>query len=205
MRIEPREKILLKGDTFTVNIVVESSEPTNVFAGEVHFDPEILYIKGIDYNTSIADLWAELPWYSNGDGTLKFAGGTTRAGGFSGSDTLITIEFETLREGDGIISIHTPRVLRHDGLGTDIELAQSRDALFTVAETMPNLITEKSEESTYRVAESAPSTDLNGDGKQSLADISIFMLHITSDDPQYDFNLDGDVTIKDLNILLDAE
>ena len=72
MRIEPTNKTVVVDETFDVSIVVESRVPVNVFAGELLFDTNTLEVVSIDYNISIADLWAEEPWYSNGDGTLTF-------------------------------------------------------------------------------------------------------------------------------------
>jgi hypothetical protein len=193
------------GDTFTVEIVVDSSVPVNVFAGEVLFNQNVLSVEKIDYNNSVADLWAELPWYSNGDGTLTFGGGTTMQGGFRGSQTLIKILFNAKAEGSGFISINNPRILRHDELGSELELAKSTDVVFTVGANEANLIKELNVNAPFSIVEKAPSTDLNNDGKQSLADISIFMLQITGGDSRYDFNLDGAVNLKDLNILLGAK
>lgn len=207
MRIEPALHRIAKEGTFTVEVVVESSVPANVFSGELNFNPEVLAIESIDYNTSIADLWAEEPWYSNGDGTLNFAGGTTRPGGFQGTDTLIKATFKTLQEGEGTIALKDARILLHDGLGTDAQLQSPIDAIITIGgdETPDqNLIAETDTNTTYEVVEERPSTDLNGDGKQSIADISIFMINLAGNDVRYDFNLDGEVNIKDLNILLGA-
>lgn len=202
MRIEPMEKVVGVDNTFEIEVVVSSLVPTNVFAGELHFNHEVLSIQSIDYNTSIADLWAELPWYSNGDGTLTFGGGTTREGGFVGNDTLITVTFKTKQPGEGVISLVRPRILLHDGLGTDVQLVESRDAIFTISNTEPNLVAESTFGSTVTVAKEKPSTDLNNDGKQSIADVSIFMIHMIGYNERYDFNLDGEVGLKDLNILL---
>lgn len=208
MRIESTAQNMLVGETFVVEIIVESFIPVNVFSGEIKFDNELLSIKSIDYNTSVADLWAELPWYSNGAGTLNFGGGTTHTGGFQGTGTLIKVTFDTKNQGGGSISLHNPRILLHDGLGTDATLSEANDSVYTI-ENIANqgnnlLIPTESKATTYRITKEAPSTDLNNDGKQTIADISIFMLKITGNDSRYDFNLDGQVNIKDLNILLGA-
>ena len=208
MYIEPNEKIVTLDETFEIEVIVASSVPVNVFSGEVHFDSDILIISAIDYDFSVADLWAELPWYSNGDGILVFGGGTTREGGFEGTASLITVTFMALKEGEGVISIREPRILQHDGLGTDIELGKSKDAIFIV----PPVDSTNSDSSTtfypgtsFKIAKKIPSTDLNADGKQSIVDTSIFMLNFIGKDARYDFNLDGKVDIKDLNILLSAK
>jgi hypothetical protein len=206
MRIEPLNGVVMKDNTFTIEIVVKSSLPVNVFAGELTYDPEILEVDSIDYNTSIADLWAERPWYDNGEGTLNFGGGTTRPGGFIGTGSLITVTFKSLFAGDGILALRDPIILQHDGLGTEAEVEVPIDALFTIESeaTSNNVIASDIAPATYRVLDGPPSKDLNGDGKQSLADLSIFTLHMTSGNLRSDFNVDGKVDTKDLSIILNA-
>ncbi len=213
MRIEPTNKTVVVDETFDVSIVVESRVPVNVFAGELLFDTNTLEVVSIDYNISIADLWAEEPWYSNGDGTLTFIGGTTRSGGFLGTDTLITITFKAKEEGGGSLLISDATILQHDGLGSEAVLAEPIDALFTVTEqsttstttTDANLIQAVRMGSTYNVVQSLPSTDLNGDGRQTIADTSTLLLHLGSSDMRYDLNGDGAVNFTDFNIILTAQ
>lgn len=207
MRIVPQSKTVLIDEIFSVTVQIDSSVPVNVFAGELHFDTQTLSVESIEYNTSVADLWAEEPWYSNGEGTLNFAGGTTQKGGFSGSEKIITVTFKAKQIGGGSLTIADATILQHDGLGSDTPLSTPIDALFTVtAETSTttntNLIAKTALGSSYQVVETAPSTDLNGDGKQGIADASIFLLNLGSTDSRFDFNRDGVVNLKDLNILL---
>ncbi len=204
MRVESATRIVTEHNRFEIEIVVESLVPVNVFAGELHFSKDLLKVTSIDYNTSIADLWAELPWYSNGEGTLNFAGGSTQKGGFLGAGTLIKVTFETLGEGAGIVSIHDPRILLHDGLGTDSNVSDPIEAIFTI-EPSGNLLTQSPIGVSYQVTKEIPTTDLNRDGKQSIADISIFMLGMGKYDWKHDFNVDGAVNLKDLNIILSVE
>jgi hypothetical protein len=207
MRLEPLSKVLTIGETFTVDVVVESSVPVNAFAGELFFDTKSLAIQAIDYNTSIADLWAEKPWYSNGEGTINFIGGTTRTGGFIGTDKLITVTFKATSQGSGSLFIRDAQIVQHDGLGTDAPLSKPIDALFTITPeqatgTPSNLLVQDSIGSTYRVVEEKPSTDLNGDGKQTIADISIILINIGSTQLRYDLNQDGKVDLKDMAIIM---
>lgn len=208
MYIVPSAASLTQGDMLTIQIMVDSSKPVNVFAGELRFDPHVLTVAAIDYNTSIADLWAELPWYNNGDGTLNFGGGTTRPGGFTGTGALITVTFRSIDIGTGSLTIHDPRILLHNGLGTDAPLEQTIDAIITINDvTSTERVTLGSgtKEIPLTVAKQAPSTDLNNDGKQSIADISIFMLYAAKNDPRGDLDRDGKVNTKDLNIILSAK
>ena len=208
MRIEPQRGSYVVGETFTTSVVVSSETPTNVFKGVVHFDPSILVIEAIDYNTSIADLWAERPWYENGEGTLNFIGGTTRRGGFIGTGELITITFHAIQEGEANISIDSVRILQHDGLGTDTTVAVPIDAIFTVEESVieQQTVLQKSVVgSALRVVHERPSTDLNEDNKQSIVDVSIFMKDLATQNQRSDFNQDGKVNTADLSIILDSE
>lgn len=209
MHLEPTQRTLAIGDIFTVSVVVTSAVPVNVFAGELFFDNKILEVQSIDYNTSIADLWAEEPWYSNGEGTLNFAGGTTKQGGFMGSGNLVTVTFKTLEKGSGALLISDAKILKHDGLGTDVPLQKPIDALFVVTplstSTVTNLIANPPRGSEYSVIPSLPSPDLNGDGKQSIADISILLLNMGTKDPRFDLNVDGTIDLKDFNIVLTAQ
>ena len=68
MFLSPEAGIIETGKEIVVSVHVTSKTPVNVFKGIVRFSPEHLVIEKIDYNTSIANLWAEEPWYSNGDG-----------------------------------------------------------------------------------------------------------------------------------------
>lgn len=206
MYIEPAEKTVSVGDTFTIDVMVRSDKLVNVFAGELRFDEDVLSVTKIDYNTSIADLWAEKPWYENGEGTLNFAGGTTK-GGFTGDSSLITVTLRADSEGKGMLDLHNPRILRHDGAGTDVALPEPIDVIFTVTEetlASENMVRQKNVSTPIDVIQKPPTTDLNGDGRQSIIDISIFILHIGNDNPRYDFNLDGKVNTRDLSIITDA-
>lgn len=198
LRIEPESRTVIVGDTFTESIVVDAKIPVNVFAGELSFNEKVLNVKSIDYNTSIADLWAKKPWYAKGAGTLTFGGGTTATGGFIGSGSLLTITFIAVGSGNGALSLTNAHILKYDGLGSDATVQTPIDSIFTVQETSKKI------KDTARVAvvRTLPSADLNGDGKVSIADASIFILHLLSKDPRFDFNLDGEVNTDDLEILL---
>ena len=207
MYMQPSAGRVHLNNTFTVDVVVDAFVPVNVFTGDVRFDPLRVVVESINYNTSIADLWAELPWYENGDGTVHFAGGTTKPGGFQGTGSLITITFKTLGSGDTSLQLTEARVLKHNGLGTDAVLDESKDALFAIEEnaTTSQIVAEPPVTTTKLfVAENPPSTDLNGDGKQTLSDMSIFILNMLGNNPRYDFNLDGVVDGKDMQIIMNA-
>lgn len=202
--LEPTSGTRVLGETFVTTLTIKSTTPVNVFKGLLVFDADKLSVTSIDYNTSIADLWAEEPWYSNGAGTINFTGGTTARGGFVGEGTLITITFTAENPGEAIVKLDDMRVLRHDGLGTEAPLSAPIDAIFAVEEARlaeQTLFSAPLEGPKVRVIEEAPDRDLNDDGKQSMADISIFMSDLVSKNLRSDLNGDGSVNLEDLSIL----
>lgn len=207
MRLEPRLGSTVLEQLITVTVVVESSIPVNVFQGVVKFDSRYLVVEKIDYNTSIADLWAEEPWYSNGDGTIGFIGGTTKPGGFTDTGELIKITFKTKALGDTKIAMSEARILQHDGLGTDVTLNQPIDALFSITNTelSKNTVISKSVVGPdISILDKKPTTDLNKDGQHNMKDFSIFMGYLTLGDLRADFNQDGRVSMADMSIIIEA-
>lgn len=208
LSISPNEGLFEVGEQFSVNVQVASNVPTNVFGGDISFAPDILKVEKIDYNTSIADLWAVEPWFSNGEGTINFAGGTTKRDGFSGEGTLLTITFTTVAPGEGVLKLTNARLLQHDGFGTDIPLPDNPiDAVFAVSDEIIEAETVAVVNDNWgviRTVTKKPSTDLNQDGKTSMADFSVFMLHFANKDTASDFNADGKVNTADLSIILQA-
>lgn len=204
VRIEPPHGTVVTGDTFTITVIVDASTPVNVFKGLIRFDDKKLAVKSIDYNTSIADLWAEEPWYSNGEGTINFIGGTTKTGGFTGEGSLVVITFNTKAPGEAAIHMEEMQILAHDGLGTNIPVTIPIDAVFAInAEQLQRETKLESPISgpTMMVVSALPDTDLNNDGKQTLADTSIFMADLVTQNLRSDFNEDKAINLKDLSIL----
>lgn len=202
--LEPTGGTRVVGETFVTTLKIKSTAPVNVFKGLLTFDPDKLTVQSIDYNTSIADLWAEEPWYSNGDGTINFTGGTTAHGGFTGEGTLITITFTAENPGEALVKMSDMRVLRHDGFGTEAPISAPIDAIFAVEEKQlaeETLFDAPLEGPRVFVVSEKPDRDLNDDGKQTMADISIFMTDLVSKNLRSDLNGDGTVNLEDLSIL----
>ncbi len=204
MAISPDRAVSTEGGEIIVDVIVISPIPVNAFAGTVTFNPERLEVASIDYNNSIADLWAETPWYENGDGTVTFAGGSTRPGGFTGEGSLITITFRSKGPGESSVEIISAQILQHDGLGTDAPLATPIEAIFTITADVAPATPITSPTADVVISPKETPIDLNDDGKQSIADVSILMQHMITGDLSGDVNSDGRVSIADLSIILDS-
>jgi hypothetical protein len=203
MDIEPESALIKTGDKVIVSVMVESNVPVNAFSGLIRFDANLLKVDSIDYNTSIANLWTEKPWYSNGDGTINFTGGTTR-GGFIGKGNLIDVTFVATAKGEASIAIEGARIFKHDGLGTEVSLDPPINASLSVEDLIarePVVLKMDVSGPTLSVVDELPDTDLNDDGRQTMADVSIFMVDFSQQNLRSDFNHDGQVTLKDLSIL----
>lgn len=206
IRLEPYSGTTTINENFTVSVMVDSKIAVNAFSGQLNYDPKVIEVNKIQYNTSIADLWVEEPWYSNGDGTIKFAGGTTAPGGFTGSGSLLEISFTPIASGEAPLNLNEARIFIHDGFGTEANLTDSVDALFTVSaiENQAQLVLDTRSKGKVIVKPDATYFDLNNDTKINLADVSIFMLNILSDDYRFDLNQDGNINTTDLSLLLQA-
>lgn len=205
MRLDPQDGWPQLDEVFTVEVLLEAKTPVNAFQGDIIFDSEYLTVDSIDYNDSLADLWAVEPWYSNGAGTINFAGGVTKPGGFTGVDSVVSINFKTKKVGNAKVRFQKINILLHDGLGTDALVPDSIDALFAVTDSSDEFAVSKSgnKYNVYVLPGGSP-TDLDGDGKQGVGDVSIFLTDMVTQNPRSDFNQDGIVSVGDLSVLLTA-
>ena len=204
MTIDPTALTTIPGKTFTISVLVSSALPVNAFTGMVTFDTNVVSVDAISYNTSIADLWTEEPWFSQGAGTINFTGGTTRAGGFTGTGALLTVTFKAKKPGDAKIRLANARILEHNGLGTDAELSAPIDTLFTVATDTIDTDAVTPVATAVHVMPTFAPTDLNHDGQTTLSDVSIFLLYLTTGDKRGDVTGDGHVNGSDFSVMLHA-
>jgi hypothetical protein len=189
---------------FKMELKVSSQIPVNAFAGVVIFDEDILQVVKIDYNTSIADLWAKEPWHNRGEGTIAFIGGSTMPGGFIGTGALLSVTFKALAVGNTSLTLRDAQILAHDGRGTDVPIQAPIDNLFTVTSSTPPGLSVTSNSSTISIITEPVRTDLNADTKTTLADVSIFMLYLSTGDNRADVNQDGKINTSDLSLIMGA-
>jgi hypothetical protein len=89
-------------------------------------------------------------------------------------------------------------LLAGDGSGTPVTVSESLDS--SVSFFVYDENTEPSEIAVHVKVKIV--TDINGDGKVTLADISAFMGAWGSKKATYDFNSDGKMTFRDFSIIL---
>lgn len=169
--LEPTTLSLTKGDTFTTQLLLESSTPVNAVQAEIKIDPNLIEIINIDYNNSVLNLWVHEPNYKSEKGAIVFAGGITRPNGFTGQEGILTLTLKAKESGEGVIEILNTSVLKHDGSGTN---ANARIVSADYKIRNPELISGHNTEEETKSPSTKYGTDLNGDGKFNLTDISLF-------------------------------
>ncbi len=201
LALSPQELVVIQDAPVTLDVVLSATTPINAFSGNLIFDTTRFVVQNISYNTSLADLWVTEPWYSKADNTIYFAGGTTRPGGFTGTETLLTVELVAIKPGNSSISIENARILKHDGLGTDAVVGPSIDSIVSSLEKDELAPLARTNAAEVSVLTLLPRRDVNDDGKVSLADVATLMLHLGTSNAKYDLNQDGIVSLPDLAII----
>ena len=196
--LTPSAAVVTTDNTVTFDLMVETDTSVNAFGGTLMFDESILSVEKIDYNTSIADLWAKAPWYEKGSGTISFGGGTTKPGGFIGRGNLLTITFKARVPGKASVSVADIQILEHDGYGTPLTTETEIDSILTI---VPHTSSYE-EKSIVIVRPENVSSDLNGDGVVSLKDASILRGYLAAGDLRGDLTGDGRVTLGDMSALM---
>lgn len=196
--VVPNISAVETGDIVDITVMVKSNVPVNAFTSELVFDPEHFQVINISYNTSIANLWVEEPWYNRAENSLYFAGGTTMTDGFTGSGELLRATLQAKRVGDTVINLRNTRVLAHDGLGKDVALDKPLDTLFSIDTTPFVTPLEETVADTMSVVSDIPSLDINNDGVIGFQDIGSLLTAFGSNEDRYDFNRDGVVNWQDI-------
>lgn len=103
------------GDSFRVDVLMDSPENVNAVEGRVVFPGELLELAGINDGNSIISLWIQRPELVAGQ--IFFSGAIP--GGFPSNDgKLFSLDFKIKSAGSGSISISKLSALLNDGEGS---------------------------------------------------------------------------------------
>ena len=113
-------KEIAKGDTFSADLKISSTEMINVIDGTIIYDKDKLEIKEVKINDSLFSLWVKEPVFNNEIGELSFVGGSPD--GFNGTDgQILRIIFLVKKDGVSLLSFKDSfSVFINDGKGTKI-------------------------------------------------------------------------------------
>ena len=186
--LESSQEVVKIGERFFVDVYIDTSRPINAVSIKVQHSSNV-EVESLREGESVLNIWTEQP--SVGNGVITLSGGTFRRG-FTGKHRIISIQARARDEGRVEFSVRTAEAVAGDGAGTEIPLEKPERNL-TIAVKSETLTTETSD----RLL-----TDLTGDGRVTLQDISIFMAAWHSKDTVYDFTGNGKMTFRDFSILL---
>lgn len=196
VKIFAPESAVKVGQAYTVDIFVEATVPVNAIDLEIKFPSELVDITAINQKQSVITTWKDQP--SIGNGTVRLTGGTFKRG-FLGEHFIVTLKVVPKRVGRAEFSVSYAELLAGDGTGQSVAInrqaAESRSFLYIYDDKTPI-------EEVKTALGVAETVDINGDGKVTLQDISIFLSNWRSKESLYDFNNDGKMDLRDFSILL---
>lgn len=195
LRLQPSQDLVMKGDSFYIDVYAYAHVPVNAVNVEIEFAPDKVSVDSIDKGKSVLTIWAKEPTIDKGK--ISFSGGTYQRG-FIGEHVIATIKATAKFTGQTEFSVNNVALLAGDGQGTSVALKNKAD--FTKSFYIYDE-SDSPETISGKVAVSI-NADIDGDGKVSLRDISVFMTSWHNKDKVYDFNMDGKMNFVDFSIIL---
>ena len=133
LRLSPDSGTYDVGESFTVDLVVDSDDPMNTAGATLTFDSDVISVADVSDANSMFSMWPEDPDYSNAAGTVTFGGGMP-GDEFSGTGgEIISITFNAEDEGDATVSFSDGEVI---SAGADIT-SNLQDATYTFQDDAP--------------------------------------------------------------------
>jgi len=196
IELVPSRELVMEGETFTIDVFAYAHVPVNALDVTIKFIPGSITILGVDQGESVLTIWTEEPKISNN--SISFGGGTYRRG-FLGRHRIGTINVAANVPGRTEFFISQAQLLAGDGSGTKVATALSikeakRSFIIYDKDADPAAI---SAEFQFKIT-----ADIDGDGKVTLKDISVFMSAWYSRTTVYDFNNDQKMNFVDFSIIL---
>jgi hypothetical protein len=195
VRLEADKSLIQAGDRFSLDVYAFAHQPVNAVDVTLRFEEGAVEVLSVDRGQSVLTIWTEDPIVEKDRVILR--GGTYRKG-FVGEHKIATIELVAKQSGQSEFFAANVILLAGDGRGTPVTIAEADDSSLNLYVYDEN---ETPENIGVDVAVSIV-TDVDGDGKVSLKDISIFMNAWSTKKRLFDFNGDGKMSLKDFSIIL---
>jgi hypothetical protein len=152
-------------------------------------------VTGVDRGQSVLTIWTEDPIIENDKVILR--GGTFKKG-FIGEHKVATINVKAKQSGKSEFIASNVTLLAGDGRGTPVTVSESNDSSLSLM-----IYDENASPEDIGIDVSVTIlTDIDGDGKVSLKDVSSFMGAWASKSKTFDFNGDGKMSFRDFSIIL---
>ena len=195
IKLETTSTMVKTGDRFSVEVYAYAHVPVNAVDITLNFDPSKVEVLSVDKGQSVLTLWTEEPTVKDGKVTMR--GGTYRKG-FVGEHKIATIELAAKQTGQSEVGTGEVVLLAGDGRGTPVKTAAADGSTLSLY-----VYDEQTDPEKIGVdVKIEILTDIDGDGKVSLKDVSAFMGAWMNSSRVYDFNNDGKMTFRDFSIIL---
>ncbi len=195
VRLEASKTTVEAGGNFSVQIYAYAHEPVNAIDVTINYDSNKVSVEQIDRGQSVITIWTEDPVIT--DNKIIFSGGTFRRG-FLKEHLIASVDFKAKSTGPSEFSVSDLLLLAGDGTGTEVAVSEVIDSKLNLF-----IYDENSDPAKIKVEATLNLlTDLDGDGKITLRDISAFMAAWHDKSAFYDFNSDGKMSFRDFSIIL---
>lgn len=195
VRLQADKTTVKAGDRFVLDVYANAAVPVNAVDVTVKFKEGSVEVLGVDKGQSVLTIWTQEPIVEKDK--IVISGGTFRKG-FVGEHKIATLNLLAKHAGQSTFSASDVQLLAGDGKGTPIKTTPTDDSSLSFL-----VYDEKTDPSKIGVNVSlAMATDIDGDGKVSLKDVSSFMGAWAQNSYLYDFNGDGKMTFGDFSIIL---
>ena len=200
--LELTTSVVGKGSDFQINVYASAKVPVNAIDIAISYPADTIEVLGVDKGQSVVTLWTEEPKAENG--LITLTGGTYRKG-FIGKHLVATVNARALKDGKANFFVKKAELLAGDGKASLVatDLVSGRADISVTTNTTGGVANDQVSGDVKQIAVYVV-TDINGDGKVSMSDITTFMSHWFSKDTLYDFNNDGKMSINDFSILLSS-
>jgi hypothetical protein len=195
IRLEADTTTIRAGDRFSLEVYAYAHVAVNAIDISLTFNPNNVEVIGVDKGQSVLTIWTEEPKIESDKVILR--GGTFRRG-FIGEHKIATINLLAKNTGQTTFGTGDVMLLAGDGRGTPVSVSEIKDSKLSL------YVYDESENPDDIAVDIEVNllTDLDGDGKVSLSDISAFMGAWASKSQNFDFNGDGRMTFRDFSIIL---
>lgn len=195
IRLEADKTLVESGNQFALDVYANAHVPVNAVDVTLRFEESAVEVIGVDRGQSVLTIWTVDPIITKDSVTLR--GGTFRKG-FIGEHRIATINLRAKKTGQSQFSAGDVMLLAGDGKGTPVSIAESNQSKLSL------YIYDESTDLASIAVNTKVSivTDLDGDGKVTLKDISSFMAAWANQTKVYDFNGDGKMSFRDFSIIL---
>lgn len=196
IKLVPSQVNVLAGDRFNIQIYASAHVPVNALDITIDFIPGAIEIIGVDKEQSVLTIWTQEPVISTN--SIKLSGGTFQKG-FVGEHLIATIKAKANTAGQTEFVVSDANLLAGDGKGTPVAVKTTGSD----SKTSFVIYDQDADPSELKTKLGVViNTDINGDGKVTLTDISAFMASWRSEETTYDFNSDGRMNFVDFSIIL---